>query len=57
MFFAPIPIALSLFAIFNPPAGLGQTALVFWLALASAALVLIATGDAAILFSRTATEP
>jgi hypothetical protein len=35
----------------------GLYALVFWLALACAALVLIATGDAEILFSRTATEP
>lgn len=30
MFAAPIPIALSLFAIFNPPAGLDQTSLLIW---------------------------
>jgi GPH family glycoside/pentoside/hexuronide:cation symporter len=33
MLFAPIPIALSLIAIFNPPAGLGQWALFAWFAL------------------------
>jgi glycoside/pentoside/hexuronide:cation symporter, GPH family len=33
MFAAPIPIALSLFAIFNPPAQLGQTGLVIWFGL------------------------
>lgn len=32
MFAAPIPVALSLFAIFNPPAGLGQAGLVIWFA-------------------------
>jgi GPH family glycoside/pentoside/hexuronide:cation symporter len=30
MFAAPAPIALFLFAIFNPPAGLGQTGLLVW---------------------------
>ncbi len=30
MFFAPIPIGLSLIAIFNPPAGMGQWALFAW---------------------------
>lgn len=34
MFAAPIPIALSLFAIFNPPDGLGQTGLLIWFGLA-----------------------
>ncbi len=38
MFFAPVPIALSLFAIFNPPSGMGQTATVFWLAATIVAL-------------------
>lgn len=32
MFFAPIPIALSLIAIFNPPADLGKWALFTWFA-------------------------
>ena len=32
MFAAPIPIALSLIAIFNPPAGIGQWALFAWFA-------------------------
>lgn len=32
MFAAPLPIAGALFAIFNPPAGLGQTGLVIWFA-------------------------
>ena len=38
MFFAPVPIALSLFAIFNPPSGIGQTATVLWLAATIVAL-------------------
>lgn len=33
MFAAPVPIALSLFAIFSPPPGLSETALVTWLAI------------------------
>jgi Na+/melibiose symporter-like transporter len=32
MFAAPIPIAIALFAIFNPPSGLGQTGLLIWFA-------------------------
>lgn len=32
MLFAPVPIALSLIAIFNPPAGMGQWALFAWFA-------------------------
>jgi Na+/melibiose symporter-like transporter len=38
MFAAPIPIALSLFAIFNPPNGLGQAALMAWFAISIVAL-------------------
>ncbi len=34
MYAAPIPIALSLFAIFNPPASLGQTGLLIWFGIA-----------------------
>lgn len=34
MFAAPIPIALSLFAIFNPPKGLDQTSLLIWFGVA-----------------------
>ena len=34
MFAAPIPIALSFYAIFNPPAGLSSFALAIWCALA-----------------------
>lgn len=34
MFAAPVPIALSLYAIFNPPSGLGQTGLLIWFAVA-----------------------
>ncbi len=38
MFAAPIPIALSLFAIFNPPSGLSDTALAIWLGVAVVAM-------------------
>ncbi len=34
MFAAPVPIALSLYAIFNPPSGLGQTGLLIWFGVA-----------------------
>ena len=34
MYAAPIPIALSLFAIFNPPAGMDQTGLLIWFGVA-----------------------
>ena len=34
MYAAPIPIALSLFAIFNPPAGMDQTGLLLWFGVA-----------------------
>ncbi|HEY8573615.1 MFS transporter [Phenylobacterium sp.] len=32
MYFAPLPVALCLFAIFAPPKGLGETGLAIWLA-------------------------
>lgn len=38
MYFAPIPVALSLFAIFAPPKGLGDTGLLIWL---GAAVILL----------------